>query len=185
MADPSHRQLSVEEAVSVVVTEMELREAWRREQHARHSREYRERSKHKPRYRAANRISTNRYRCRRMGIEPELTADQFLTLLVLFDGQCAYCDWVPPDPMMLEIDHAVPLGMDDAGDGLGNIAVACRECNNAKKDNHWEDWVPPAKHDWLTGILESSIDFCATPRWEAWPPFKTVGSATTDSGGMG
>lgn len=58
------------------------------------------------------------------------------SLLVAFDGMCAYCGTAPAT----SIDHFVPLksgGLDD----FANIAPACRRCNSRKGSLDPKDWV--------------------------------------------
>lgn len=64
-----------------------------------------------------------------------LTHEQWMSCLVYFNGQCAYCGGEEE----LQQEHVVPVSR---GGGLTpcNIIPACSSCNNSKKDKDFSEW---------------------------------------------
>jgi 5-methylcytosine-specific restriction endonuclease McrA len=79
----------------------------------------------------ANRDRVTHYAARRrafkFGNGGRHTLTEWREKLELFAGCCAYCGEAKP----LERDHKTPLSR-GGGDGIGNIAPACKSCNSAK-----------------------------------------------------
>jgi 5-methylcytosine-specific restriction protein A len=60
----------------------------------------------------------------------------------LAKGVCHYCDRATP-PGDLTMDHVVPIACGGKST-KGNVATACKECNNAKKQllpMEWEQYL--------------------------------------------
>src|ERR1019366_2309085 len=54
-----------------------------------------------------------------------------------FADLCAYCG-MAAQPRSGHVDHAQPMG----GNGLGNLLLACKECNgDEKREMGWEEFV--------------------------------------------
>jgi hypothetical protein len=56
-----------------------------------------------------------------------------------FKDRCAYCDkWMKRDARIGHVDHAKAGG----GNHLGNLVLACPECNgDAKRDEPWQHFL--------------------------------------------
>lgn len=61
-----------------------------------------------------------------------------VSALIERDGpQCAYCDC---HPVNYEVDHFIPKALGGA-DKMWNLVLACRPCNQAKRDKHPEKFL--------------------------------------------
>ena len=61
----------------------------------------------------------------------------WLTCLAYFDGACAYCGTTKK---ALTADHLVPKSQGGT-DTAENIVPCCEECNQAKKDREWREYI--------------------------------------------
>lgn len=86
--------------------------------------------------REANRARVARYH-ERLGLSAREWRDLRLEVFARDGRQCAYCGSTA-EP--LHVDHIVPL-IQGGGNDLGNLAVACRECNCGKSGKTLEQWV--------------------------------------------
>ena len=68
-----------------------------------------------------------RRRARKLEAAGSFTVAEWLALVELWDGRCAYCGERAP----LEIDHRVPLSRGGT-DSIDNILPACGPCNRRK-----------------------------------------------------
>lgn len=69
----------------------------------------------------------NNYRARRRAAEGFFTPAEWLALVALYGGRCAYCGEVGA----LEPDHRTPLAR-GGSNAIENIIPACRRCNARK-----------------------------------------------------
>jgi 5-methylcytosine-specific restriction endonuclease McrA len=74
-----------------------------------------------------------RRRARKLEAAGSFTVGEWLALLELWDGRCAYCGERAP----LEIDHRVPLARGGTN-SIDNILPACGPCNR-RKHAMWEE----------------------------------------------
>lgn len=66
------------------------------------------------------------------------TQKDWLTAKGHFGHRCVYCD----SPRQLVMDHAVPLSIENLGEHrLGNLVPACRQCNSAKGEKRYDDFL--------------------------------------------
>jgi hypothetical protein len=79
-------------------------------------------------------------------------------LIARFGGCCAYCGALPP----LVEEHLVPMNRAAVGlHAWGNVAPACKACNDTKAGSHWRD------HPHLNGTRRLAIeDYIAAYRYE-------------------
>lgn len=83
------------------------------------------------------RVQRRERKAREHGAQGSFTWTQVISLFLLFDRRCAYCDVLiegQPDP-----DHVVPLA-GGGHNGIGNILPACRACNCDKRDVPLHEW---------------------------------------------
>lgn len=73
-----------------------------------------------------------RRRARKVGAEGSHTREDFLRVYEMHGKRCYYCNALVPLAQITE-DHLVPLSR-GGGDGIDNIAPACRPCNCRKGD---------------------------------------------------
>ena len=84
------------------------------------------------------RISSNRYRAKKLLIEDSAnTFDEldWRELLNQYDNRCAYCLAYSN----IEIEHKIPL-IRGGPNTKANVVPACRACNRSKKDQTVEEW---------------------------------------------
>lgn len=62
---------------------------------------------------------------------------EWLACLSYFDGCCAYCG---TSKKRLTADHLVAKSK-GGKDELSNIVPACEECNQAKRDKDWREYI--------------------------------------------
>jgi 5-methylcytosine-specific restriction endonuclease McrA len=67
------------------------------------------------------------YRARKLAAEGSFTSAEWLALVDLYQGCCAYCGVAGP----LEADHRIPLAR-GGSNAIENILPACRRCNARK-----------------------------------------------------
>ena len=67
------------------------------------------------------------YRARKLAANGSFTSVEWLALVGLFQGCCAYCGEAGP----LEADHRIPLAR-GGSNAIANILPACRRCNARK-----------------------------------------------------
>jgi 5-methylcytosine-specific restriction endonuclease McrA len=67
------------------------------------------------------------YRTRKIAAEGAFTAQEWLALVAMYGGRCAYCGIEGP----LEADHRIPLSRGGTN-RIENILPACRSCNGRK-----------------------------------------------------
>lgn len=68
-------------------------------------------------------------------ISEMLTSTEWLAILALADGHCAYCD----KEAKLTLDHVVPLSK-GGKHSAGNVVPACKHCNSSKGNTTLEEW---------------------------------------------
>ncbi len=83
-------------------------------------------------------IKQARY-ARKKGAEGRLSAEEWATLLALFDNKCAYCG-VPLDNRNRTRDHKIPL-VRGGSNRSDNILPACRSCNSRKNTKTHEEFL--------------------------------------------
>jgi 5-methylcytosine-specific restriction endonuclease McrA len=74
------------------------------------------------------RMISKRHRVRRLGIKAELTVDQWLSAIEVFDSRCAYC---LRKLDVCETDHVVAISRGGT-DNQDNVVPACGPCNVKK-----------------------------------------------------
>jgi 5-methylcytosine-specific restriction endonuclease McrA len=67
------------------------------------------------------------YRARKLAAEGSFTSTDWLALVALYQGCCAYCGETGP----VEADHRIPLAR-GGSNRIKNILAACRRCNARK-----------------------------------------------------
>ena len=67
------------------------------------------------------------HRARKLAADGSFTSGEWLALVGLFQGCCAYCGEAGP----LEADHRIPLAR-GGSNAIANILPACRRCNARK-----------------------------------------------------
>lgn len=67
------------------------------------------------------------YRARKLAADGSFTSGEWLALVGLYQGCCAYCG----ETGTLEADHRIPLAR-GGSNGIENILPACRRCNARK-----------------------------------------------------
>lgn len=77
------------------------------------------------------RVSKHNQRARRKGLRGDLRTSQWLYLLFVWGGRCAYCG-----ALATTLDHIVPL---ETGGGTfaTNVLPACDDCNQRKQSAIW------------------------------------------------
>lgn len=72
------------------------------------------------------------YRARDIGAEVfEFTTRDFRRMVARQRGRCGYCGKRPSKAEWLQMDHIIPL-IRGGSHSVGNIVLACAECNKAK-----------------------------------------------------
>lgn len=90
------------------------------------------------RLREIDRCSHNRQRAVALQVPAEsVSVSQWLALVELFDGRCAYCGEAAP---VLTQDHCLPLARGGAHDA-SNIVPACMACNQSKGTRTREEFM--------------------------------------------
>lgn len=110
----------------------------KQEIYARHNARKRERYATDAAYRESVIASNRAYKDNLQG---DLTGDDWLNVLSVFNNSCAYCGAT----INLTRDHVVPVSMG----GLNtkhNIVPACKSCNSSKHNNEIVEWYKHSKY---------------------------------------
>lgn len=99
----------------------------------------------KRRYKARNRMKLAKYAqsVREVKALGDVTSEQWLNQLDIFDNRCAYCN---NKFERLTMDHFRPISKGGTHT-INNVVPACQPCNSKKKDSLIFDWLPRFKRD--------------------------------------
>jgi 5-methylcytosine-specific restriction endonuclease McrA len=75
------------------------------------------------------------FKCSNTPISDLLTSTEWLLILALADGHCAYCD----KEAKLTLDHVIPLSK-GGKHSKDNVVAACGHCNSSKGNRTLEEW---------------------------------------------
>lgn len=79
-----------------------------------------------------------RRRARKLGAEGSHTEAEWLAVVELYGGRCAYC---AKKPKRLTRDHVIPLSRGGT-DHIDNVVPACSKCNIRKRAMTLEEYMP-------------------------------------------
>ena len=79
----------------------------------------------------SNRVNSANTRARKLGLEADLTLDQWIAILESYNYSCGYCGG-----HFEEIDHVRPLS-EGGATTAGNVIPCCSKCNKRKGSTTW------------------------------------------------
>jgi 5-methylcytosine-specific restriction endonuclease McrA len=105
-------------------------------------------ARYSPAGRARHAVNCQRRRAREVNAAGTFTAAEWLDLLALFGGQCAYCH----EPMVAPTqDHVIPLSRGGRNDRT-NILPACARCNSQKGTKTAAEFGHPGLQRWVSRV---------------------------------